>query len=167
MSKSVWLAGALILPPVLGVSDTLVKALVFWMVSTVIVTIYSVSMKLIRHHLSGHRLGVASVLLAATWISCGDLAIQVLVLEMSAGLSAYLLLLGVQCVLLEQGGFFQPGQGKLRFRLFVVFSLLLWAMTLSRILIDSHFATFAPWGFILLGLLLAGWQAWAHRSKPH
>ncbi|WP_339532100.1 Rnf-Nqr domain containing protein [Pseudomonas mucidolens] len=167
MSKSVWLAGALILLPVLGVSDTWVKALVFWMVSSVIVTIYSVSMQLIRHHLSSHRLRMASVLLAATWISCGDLAVQVVALEMSADLSAYLLLLGVQCVLLEQAGFFQPGQGRLRFRLFVVFSLLLWAMTLSRVLIDSHFATFVPCGFILLGLLLAGWQAWTHRSKPY
>lgn len=166
MNRSLGLAAGLALVPLLGVTVSWRQAGVFCMLSLLIVTVYGLSMQPVRQRLSGQRRTIASVSLAATWISCGYLAAQVLVLELAAELSAYLLLLGVQCVLLDRGGFFQAGHGKRRLRLFALFSLLLLAMTLLRGLLANHFATFAPGGFILLGSLLAGWRAWAQRSTP-
>ncbi|MFO2462479.1 hypothetical protein OOJ96_01055 [Pseudomonas sp. 15FMM2] len=167
MTKSFNLPYALMLLPVLSVSDTLVRALVCWMLWVVTVTIYGLSMSLVRHRLSGLRPLMASVLLAATWVSCAHLAMQVLALNVSADLNVYLMLIGVQCVLLEQEGFFLPGSGKLRLRLFAAFGLLMLVMVLLRSLINSNITTLAPGGFILLALLLAAWQAWPQPSKPH
>lgn len=168
MTKSGGLAGSLMLAPLIGVSDTLPKALSFWVLAVLIVTMYGLSMGLVRNSLNGRLQLIASSLLAATWVSCVQLALQAFALSLSRDLGIYLALISVQCVLLESTGFFQTDQVKARLQLFGIFGLLLAALGLLRPLLGgSSFATLAPGGFILLGLLLAGWQAWAQHSKPH
>ena len=71
----------------------------------------------------------------------------------------YLGLISAQCVVLEYSGFFNAGQGKAQLRLF---GALLMIMGLLR---ATTVTTLMPAGFILLGLLLAGFQAWSHYSK--
>ncbi|MFC6335780.1 hypothetical protein GIR22_06645 [Pseudomonas sp. CCM 7891] len=168
MTKSFALASSLMLAPLVGISDTLPKALSFWGLSAVIVTIYGVGMFSLRNTVAGQLRLVASLLLAATLVSCTQLVLQAFALPLYQELGLYLALISVQCVLLEHHGLFKAGQGKARLQLFGLFGALLMTLALLRTLIgNGTLATLAPGGFILLGLLLAGQQAWAHFSKPH
>nr|WP_285229491.1 Rnf-Nqr domain containing protein [Pseudomonas fluorescens] len=168
VTKSPGLAGSLMLAPLVGVSDTLPKALGFWALSVLIVTLYGVGMWGVRNLLGERMRLIASLLLAATLVSCAQLILQAFALTLYQQLGVYLALISVQCVLLEHSGGFDAGQGKTRLQLFGLFGLLLITLGLVRGLIGSGtLTTLAPGGFILLGLLLAGRQAWVHFSKSH
>jgi electron transport complex protein RnfE len=162
------LARSLMLAPLIGVSDTLPKALSFWVLSVLIGALYGLGMQGLRNRLGEHMRLMASLLIAATLVSCMQLLLQAFALPLYQQLGIYLALTSVQCVLLEYSGFFEPGQGKARVKLFGLFGVLLITLGVIRGLVgDGSVTTLAPTGFILLGLLLAGRQAWVHFSKPH
>ncbi|MGC6372853.1 Rnf-Nqr domain containing protein [Pseudomonas sp. K2I15] len=162
------LARSLMLAPLIGVSDTLPKALSFWVLSVLIVTLYGLGMHGLRNRLGERMQLMASLLITATLVSCVQLLLQAFALPLYQQLGVYLALISVQCVLLEHSGFFEAGQSKARVQLFGLFGVLLVTLGVLRGLIGSGSITaLAPTGFILLGLLLAGRQAWAHFSKPH
>lgn len=162
------LARSLMLAPLIGVSDTLPKALGFWVLSVLIVALYGLGMHTLRNRLGERMQLMASLLIAATLVSWVQLLLQAFALPLYQQLGIYLALISVQCVLLEFSGFFEAGQGKARVQLFGLFGVLLVTLGILRGLIGSGSVTaLAPVGFILLGLLLAGRQAWAHFSKSH
>ena len=167
MTKPFALGSLLLLPALLGVSATLASAVAFWALWVTILTLHGCSCGWVRNHLSGNWRLAANVLLATTWVSCAHLVAQALAFGPSMALGAYLGLIGVQCVLLEHAGLFAANQRRAQLQLFTVATGLLVAITLSRLLLGSSIATLAPTGFILLGLWLAGWQAWTQRRKPH
>lgn len=168
MSKSFSLAGTLMLPPLVGLSDSLPKATGFWLLSVILVTLYATIMLALRTVI-GPRLRLAlSVLLAVTLVSCSELLIRAWGVSAVQDLGLYLPLISLQCVLLEQGGFFAPGTQPARWRLFAGFGALLIGLSLLRQFIaGGTLATFAAPGFILLGLMIAGQQAWSSYSKSH
>ncbi|WP_288077246.1 Rnf-Nqr domain containing protein [Pseudomonas sp.] len=162
MTRAVGLANAALLAPLLGVTDTLPKALSFLALSALTVTLYGLVMRAVRSRLSASlRLG-ASLMVAATLVSCVQLLLQAFALPLYQQLGIYLALISVQCVVLEHRGFFEAGQRKAQLRLVGLFAALMLVMGLLR---ASAATTLMPAGFILLGLLLAGLQAWAHFSQ--
>ncbi|MFW0759349.1 Rnf-Nqr domain containing protein [Pseudomonas sp. H11T01] len=196
MTNTSTLRNSLMLAPLIGVSDTLVKAVGLWLMSIVIIAIYGMTMKAIRTWLSPSLRLAANIVLAATIVSCAELALQVWTLELHRSLGIYLGLIALQCVLLELNGFFEHSLMSERLRLFGLFGVLLIALgTLREVLgtgslgshlswlagsVDTHWQlwlwaqdtgprllTLVPGGFILLGLLIAAKQAWAASSKPH
>ena len=162
MTRAVGLANAAMLAPLLVVTDTLPKALSFLALSALTVTLYGLVMRAVRSRLSASlRLG-ASLMVAATLVSCVQLLLQAFALPLYQQLGIYLALISVQCVVLEHHGFFEAGQRKAQLRLVGLFAALMLVMGLLR---ASAATTLMPAGFILLGLLLAGLQAWAHFSQ--
>lgn len=157
MTKRADLANTLMLAPLLGVSDALPKALTFLGLSLVVITLYGLSMQKLRPRLSAPLRLIASLMLAATWVSGAQLLLQAHALAMYQQLGIYLALISVQCVVMEYSGFFDTGQSKTRIRLFGLFAVLTILLGLLR---TSAITTSVPAGFILLGLLLAGFQAW-------
>lgn len=196
MNNSATLRNSLMLAPLIGVSDTLVKAVGLWLMSVLIIALYGMTMKALRAWLSpGLRLA-ATVVTAATLVGCAELALQVWALELRQSLGIYLGLIALQCVLLEQNGFFEHRPISSGLRLLGLFGALLITLgTLREVLgtgsLGNHLSwltgattthwqlwlwaqdtgprllTLAPGGFILLGLLIAAKQAWTTSSKPH
>lgn len=168
MTKSLGLASSLLLAPLIGVSDSLPKALGFWVLSALIVSLFGWGMKPLRSHLDARRHLIASLFLAATLVSCAQLILRAFALALYNDLGVYLALISLQCVLLEHSGFFQAGLNKARCQLWLLLAILLITLSLLRALLSNGTgATLVPSGFILLGLLLAGRQAWTHYSKSH
>lgn len=135
----------------------------------------------------------AGVLLAATLTSCVELAGQSWSLQWQQHLGMYAGLIALQCVVLENNGFFQSSRHD-RVRLCALFSALMVSLGLLRELIGNgtlgahlswltgatdwpglvltadgglRLATLAPGGFILLGLLIAARQAWSRPSPSN
>jgi len=196
MTESSTLRNSLMLAPLIGVTDSLVKAIGLWLMFVLIITFHGMAMKAIRRWLGPNLRLAASILLATTAASCAGLALQVWSLELYQSLGIYLGLIALQCVLLELGGFFEHSPMSERVRLSGLFGALLLALgTLREAFgkgslgshlewlagsIDTHWQlwlwaqdtgprllTLAPGGFILLGLLIAAKQACAAVSKPH
>ncbi|SDZ21480.1 Rnf-Nqr domain containing protein [Pseudomonas sp. NFIX28] len=193
MNKSSNLQNSLMLAPLIGASDSLVKALGLMVVFLCVSSLFGLGMSALRPRLAGQaRLG-ASVLLSATLTGCAVLAAQAWAFELQQQLALYLGLIAVQCVVLEQQDFFQR---PVRLRFIGLFCLLLVILGALREALGSgsighrlpwllgmndvdwpgwvlsaqgglHLLTFAPGGFILLGLLLAARQAWAVSSTSH
>lgn len=189
MNKPLALPGLLMLAPLIGTTDTWVKALGMALASLLLSSTFAAGMHLLRPHLPSRQQGLASALLAAGLGSCLWLAGKAWSYELHQQLSLYLGLLALQCVILEQAGFFQhPG----RWRLAAGFYSALMVLGALRELLGSgalgshlgwlagladestgwvlwpdgglHLLTLAPGGFILLGLLLAAQRAWAGSS---
>lgn len=156
------LAHSLMLAPLIGVTDTLPKAVSFLGVSALTVALYAAAMRTVRARLSPPLRLITSLVLAATLVSSAQVLLQAFALTLYQQLGIYLGLISLQCVVLEHSGFFDAGQGKARLQLFCLFGALLMIMGLLRAVADT---TLMPAGFILLGLLLAGFQAWAHYLK--
>jgi electron transport complex protein RnfE len=196
MTNTSTLRNSLMLAPLIGVSDTLVKAVGLWLMSILIIAIYGMTMKAIRSWLNPSLSLAANIVLAVTIVSCAGLALQVWALELHKSLGIYLGLIALQCVLLELDGFFEQRLMADRLRLLGLFGALLIALgTLREVLgtgslgshlswlagsTDTHWQLWlwaqdtgprllilAPGGFILSGLLIAAKQAWAASSKPH
>ncbi|OLF52271.1 Rnf-Nqr domain containing protein [Pseudomonas chlororaphis] len=193
MNKPSNLRNALMLAPLIGATDSLVKALGLALAFLWISTLFGVGMNALRSRLAGQgRLG-ASILLSAALTSCTMLITQAWAFELHQQLALYLSLIAVQCLVLEHQDFFrQPG----RLRFTGLFCLLLISLGALREALGSgsigshlqwllgitdrdwpgwvlsasgglHLLTLAPGGFILLGLLLAARQAWAASSTSH
>ncbi|MEN5090337.1 Rnf-Nqr domain containing protein [Pseudomonas protegens] len=190
MSKPLSLPGLLMLTPLIGATDAWVKALGLALASTLLIGAFGAGMGLLRPHLQSRQQWLASLLLAATLGSWLWLAVQAWSYELHQQLSLYLGLLPLQCVILEQAGFFQHRD---RLRLAAGFcGALVLVGALRELLgtgaLGSHLGwlaglpgdgagwvllpqgglrllTLAPGGFILLGLLLAAKQAWTASSS--
>jgi len=189
MSKPLTLPGLLMLTPLIGATDSWVKALGLALASALLLGLFGAGMGLLRTHLQRQQQWLASLLLGASLGSCLWLALQTLSYELHQQLSLYLGLLPLQCVMLEQAGFFQHRD---RLRLAADFCgalVLLGALRelLGTGALGSHLGwllgqsgdssgwvllpqggvrllTLGPGGFILLGLLLAAKRAWTASS---
>jgi electron transport complex protein RnfE len=177
---------SLMLAPLIGASGSLMTALGLWLMFVVVIAAYGVAMGPLRARLAPWARLPASVLLAATLTSCTELAGQAWSLQWQQHLGLYAALIALQCVVLDNNDFFQsPWRDRLR--LCGLFGALMVGLGLLRELIGNgtlgahltwltggldwpgivltadgglRLATLAPGGFILLGLLIAGWQAW-------
>ncbi len=156
------LLNALMLTPLIGATYSLMPALGVWLMFVVVSSAFGLAMAGLRHWLTPACRLVATVILAATFTSCVQLAMQAGALQWHQQLGLYSGLIALQCVVLEYSGFHQrPGLDRLRQA--GVFGVLMVGLGLLRGLLgDSglRLATLAPGGFIVLGLLVAGWQAW-------
>ncbi|MDD0998095.1 NADH:quinone oxidoreductase [Pseudomonas sp. TNT2022 ID1044] len=193
MSKSSLLPCSLMLTPLIGATGSLVNALGLWLMFVGVITAFGLAMNALRPRLLAATRLWASVLLAATLTSCAELGAQMWSLQWHQQTGIYAALLALQCVVLEQNEFFQ-NSWRARLRLYGLFGGLMVGLGLLRELIGygtlgNHLswllattkaqwqgwvltadgglrlATLTPGGFILLGLLIAAWQAW-HRPTP-
>jgi Na+-translocating ferredoxin:NAD+ oxidoreductase subunit E len=177
--------GPLSLTPLLGASDSLIRAvsllLLLWLIGGLHLTLT----RLIRPWLNAGARLLASALLAALLVSCVELLLQAQALALYQGLGLYLALIGIHCVVNESSRATTLKQ-------IVLFSLLMLVLGVLREMLGNgtllshaqwlfgasaaqweihlfpvglHLALLTPGAFMLLGLLLAARNAWHHR--PH
>lgn len=190
MNKPMQLQNTLMLVPLIGATGSLVNALGLWLLFIVVTSAFGLGMNVLRSRLLPAARLPASVLLAATLTSCAELGAQVWSLQWHQHVGIYAGVIALQCVVLEHSDFFQSPWRE-RWRLGGLFGAAMVALGLLRELIGEgtlgnhlpwlaaathadwqgwmliadgglRLATLAPGGFILLGLLIAAWQAW-HR----
>ncbi|NBF05183.1 NADH:quinone oxidoreductase [Pseudomonas sp. Fl5BN2] len=189
MSKPLSLPGLLMLTPLIGATDSWVKAIGLALACMLLISTFGASMQLLRPRIEKRCQLLASLLLSAALGSCLWLALQAWSYELHQQLGLYLGLLALQCVVLEQAGFFQHPA---RLRLAGGFCSALIVLGALRELLGTgalgnhlgwlagladdgsgwvllpqgglRLLTLAPGGFILLGLLLAAQRAWAASS---
>ncbi|MFL1525362.1 Rnf-Nqr domain containing protein [Pseudomonas sp. O230] len=169
MSKSANVQNALMLAPLIGATDSLLTALGVWLMFIAVIGAFGASMAALRSRLIPTARLLAGVLLAATLTSCAELVAQVWSLQWHQHSGIYAGLIALQCVVLEHTGFFQSAWRE-RLRLCVLFGALMVGLGLLRELLGDgglRLATLAPGGFILLGLLIAAWQAWPRPAPSH
>lgn len=195
MTNAVTLRNSLLLAPLLGVTGSLVNALSWGLMLLTVVVAYAVAMRGLRPRLTESLRLPASVILAATFTGCADLALQLHSLPLHHSLGFYPGLIGLQCVVLEMNGFFIHHTLRHRLRLLGLSACLLLLLGAVRELLGSgslgnhwgwlagsiddcgalwiwvtaaspHLLALTPGSFILLGLLIAARQAWARRARP-
>ncbi|RON39759.1 NADH:quinone oxidoreductase [Pseudomonas frederiksbergensis] len=182
---------SLMLAPLIGATGSLMTALGLWLMFVAVMAVYGAGMGPLRARLVPWARVPAGVMLAAALTSCAELAGQAWSLQWQQHLGLYAGLIALQCVVMDSNDFFQSPWPD-RLRLCGLFGALMVGMGLLRELIGNgtlaahlswltggldwpgvvltadgglRLATLAPGGFILLGLLIAGWQAW-HRQTP-
>lgn len=168
MNKPWVLSRGLLLVPLIGATDSLSGALGLWLAWAATILGHGLVMRLVRPRLAAYQRLLASVVLAATLTACAGLAAQAWALELYRPLSLYLGWIALSCVALEHEGFFVESRLPARLRLAGLFGLWMIGLGALRELIGSGLplVRLAPGGFILLGLLLAAYQAWT-AAKPH
>jgi electron transport complex protein RnfE len=193
MNNSLRLQNTLMLVPLIGATGSLVSALGLWLMFMVVIGAFGLGMNALRSRLFPAARLPASVLLAATLTSCAAIGAQVWSLQWHQHAGLYAGLIAVQCVVLDRCDFFHSPWRE-RWRLCGLFGALMVTLGLLRELIGNgtlgnhlpwlapathadwqgwvlsadggvRLATLTPGGFILLGLLIAAWQAW-HRPPP-
>lgn len=196
MNNSSMLQNSLILTPLIGASDSLVKALSLSLLSLLVIGVYSLKMSILRPRLVPSMQLITSIALAATLTSLAVLALQAWAFELHQQLGIYAGLIALQCVALEHSGFFTQPRMMERVRQSGLFIGLMVALGVLRegigngsfashmswltVIINSNghgwlfaadggirLAVLAPGGFILLGLLIAAKQAWPGASTSH
>lgn len=181
------LLGPLSLTPLLGATDSLIRAvgllLLLWLIGGLHLTLA----RRIRPWLGAGAHLLASALLAALLVSAAELLLQAQALALYQGLGVYVALIGIHCVVNESSYTSTPSYPKL----IALFSLQMLALGVLREVLGNgtllshaqwlfgagaahweihllpsglHLALLTPGGFILLGLLLAARNAWRHRS---
>jgi len=186
MNRPETLLNTLMLVPLIGATDSLVAAFGLWLMFIVVVNLFGLGIGVLRPRLVSTAHLPASILLAATLCSCVEIAAQAWALQWQQHLGFYGALIALQCVVLQDTGHFQTAWPE-RLRLYILFGTLMIGLGLLRELIGNatlgnhlswlpgaqpgwqawvlsadgglRLATLAPGGFILLGLLIAGWQA--------
>ncbi|MVW84580.1 NADH:quinone oxidoreductase [Pseudomonas sp. PB101] len=184
MDNSATLRNALMLTPLIGATHSLMAALGLILMFLIVTRLFGLAMGVLRSRLVPATRLLASILLAATLTSCAQLMAQAWSLQWQQHLGFYGALIALQCVVLEHSGYFQQGWHQ-RLRLDGLFAALMVALGLLREVIGNgtlgnhlswlfgtthsgwglladgglHLATLVPGGFILLGLLIAAWQA--------
>ncbi|WP_040070337.1 Rnf-Nqr domain containing protein [Pseudomonas batumici] len=196
MNKPAMLQGTLVLAPLLGASDSLVKALSMWLLSLIVIGAYGLSSRTLKPWIHPDLGGLASILLAATLVSCLSLGLQARAWELHQALGIYPALLSLQCLLLERLGAFERRNLANSAALLASLGAGLLLMGALRELLGNgtllgqlrwlvptvselprlwaaqdglRLATLTPGAFILLGLLLAARQALRHHrsAKPN
>lgn len=169
MNKSSTLQNSLMLAPLIGATGSWMTALGLWLMFIVVIGAYGLGMAALRPRLVPTARLIAGLLLAATLTSCAEIAAQVWVLQWHQHVGIYAGLIALQCVVLDHTGFFQsPWRDRLR--LCGLFGVLMVGLGLLREFLGTgglHLATLVPGGFILLGLLIAVWQAWPRPTPSH
>ncbi|PTT33466.1 NADH:quinone oxidoreductase, partial [Pseudomonas sp. HMWF021] len=89
MNRLANLPNALMLALLLGTSATLSTALIILLMSSVILTAYSICIGPLRLRLSGNSLLLASLVLAATLTSCANILAQRWALQWQQSLGIY------------------------------------------------------------------------------
>jgi len=158
----------LILVPLVGASDSLLNALALWLAWALISFAHGSAMTLLRTRLAACQQLLASIVLAATMTACADLLAQAWMLDRHDALSFYIGWIALSCVALESLTVVEHRM-LAHLRLAGQFGLLITSLGALREMIGAGvpLALLAPGGFILLGLLLAAYQAWTctpHRS---
>ncbi|MCL6703449.1 Rnf-Nqr domain containing protein [Pseudomonas sp. T1.Ur] len=151
----------LVLVPLVGASDSLVNALALWIAWVLISLAHGSAMTFLRTRLAACQQLLASIVLAATMTACADLLAQAWLLERHGALSLYIGWVALSCVTLERLTVVEP-RLLAHLRLAGQFGLLITSLGALREMIGTSvpLALLAPGGFILLGLLLAAYQAW-------
>lgn len=169
MGKTSLLRNSLMLAPLIGATGSWMTALGVWLMFMVVTLSFGLSMNAVRSRLMPATHFMAGVLLAATLTGCAEIAARAWYLQWHQHLGIYSGLIALQCVILDHSGFFQSNWRD-RLRLCVLFGALMVGLGLLREILGSsgiRLATLAPGGFILLGLLIAAWQAWARPTSSH
>ncbi|CAI8698605.1 MULTISPECIES: Rnf-Nqr domain containing protein [unclassified Pseudomonas] len=169
MNKSSTLQNSLMLAPLIGATGSWMTALGLWLMFIVVISAYGVGMAALGPRLVPSARLFAGILLAATLTSCAEIAAQVLSLKWHQQVGIYAGLIALQCVVLDHIGFFQSALRD-RLRLCGLFGALMVGLGLLRELIGYgglHLVTLVPGGFILLGLVIAAWQAWSRPNPSH
>ncbi len=195
MNKSSMLQNALILPPLIGATDSLAKALGLSLLSLLVVGAFGLKMSVLRPRIIPSMQLTASIVLAATLTSLALLALQAWALELYQHLGLYAGLIALQCVVLERNGFFTRSMVDrvrltgLSVGLMITLGLLReglgngsfanpvswltgltesnWQGWLLTANGGTRLAVIAPGGFILLGLIIAAKRAWSGASPSH
>jgi len=181
------LLGPLSLVPLLGTTDSLVRASGLLVLLWVVGSLHVALTRLIRPLLSSCSQLLASTLIAASLVSCAELILQAQALALYQGLGIYLALIGIHCIM--HG--YTSGTADSYPRLIALFSVLMLLLALLRELLGNgtlfshaqwlfgvsaahweinvftgglHLALLTPGGFILLALILAAKNAWGSRS---
>lgn len=187
------LSGPLSLTPLLGVTDSLVRAVGLLSVLWIVGGLHHVLIRWMRPLLTPGSHLLASALVAAALVSCAELVLQAQALALYQGLGIYLALIGIHCVLSECTGDMADDRIRNYPTLIVLFGVSMLILGLLRELLGNgtlfshaqwlfgasaahwevsvfsgglHLALLTPGGFILLGLLLAARNVWASRSGP-
>lgn len=166
MNKPSTLQKSLMIAPLIGATGSWINALGLWLMFIAVITAYGACMTALRSRLVPAARLLAGILLAATLTSCAQIAAQIWSLQWYQHLGIYSGLIALQCIVLDHTGFFQKAWRD-RLGLCGLFGALMVSLGLARELIGNgglHLATLAPGGFILLGLLIAAWQAWPRKS---
>ncbi|WP_210640311.1 Rnf-Nqr domain containing protein [Pseudomonas sp. Tri1] len=168
MNKPWVLTRGLLLVPLVGASDSLVNALGLWLAWALISLAHGLAMAALRSRLTAPERLLASIVLAATLTACAGFAFQAWALELYRALSLYIGWVALSCVALEHEDHCIDSRLPGHLRLAGLFGLWMIGLGTLRELIGSGIplARLAPGGFILLGLLLAAYQAWT-AAKPH
>jgi electron transport complex protein RnfE len=169
MDKTSSLRNSLMLAPLIGATGSWMTALGVWLVFMVVTLSFGLSMNAVRARLMPATHLVAGVLLAATLTGCAEIAARAWSLQWHQHLGIYSGLIALQCVILDHSGFFQSNWRD-RLRLCVLFGALMVGLGLLREILGTsgiRLATLAPGGLILLGLLIAAWQAFARPTSSH
>ena len=187
------LLGPLSLTPLLGATDSLVRAVGLLSVLWIVGGLHNVLIRWMRPLLNPGSHLLASALLAAALVSCAELVLQAQALALYQGLGIYLALIGTHCMLSEYTSDVTDDRTRNYPTLIVLFSVLMLILGLLRELLGNgtlfshaqwlfganathwevnvfsgglHLALLTPGGFILLGVLLAARNVWASRSGP-
>jgi electron transport complex protein RnfE len=179
------LSNSLMLALLLGTTSSLAGALGTVLMFVLVVSIYGLAMAPLRSRMTGSRVLLASLVLAATLTSCADLLAQGWFLAWHQSFGLYGGLIALQCVVLEHHGFFRQPQA-VHLRLSTLFVGLMFLLAVAREVSGTGslgrgltenvaglalfseglpLATLVPGAFIILGLLLAARQAWTRSNS--
>ncbi|TDF82772.1 Rnf-Nqr domain containing protein [Pseudomonas sp. H9] len=163
-----WLT-ALSLAPLLGATQTLLNASAIAGLSVLLIALHHLAMGALQRWLTARGRVLASVLLAATLVTCLELSLRAWALPLYQALSPYPALIAVQCLIFEQA------QGEKRrwsetARLLAGFAALCIALGICREVLanwaEIRLAALLPGAFLLLGLLLALYNRVCLRRAP-
>lgn len=190
MNRSATLQKTMLLTPLLGASDSLLKALSIGVLSLIAISAYGLLSRTLKPWIHPRLAGLSGILLAATLVSCLSLGLQAWAWELHQALGIYPALISLQCLLLEHLGAFERRHLGTSTALLASLGVGLLLMGTLRELLGNgtlldhlrwlnpsaselprlwaaqdglHLASLTPGAFILLGLLLAARQAWSQQ----
>ncbi|ATR84477.1 NADH:quinone oxidoreductase [Pseudomonas sp. HLS-6] len=161
-----WLAG-LSLAPLLGATQTLLQGASIAALSLLAILLHRLGMTPLRRLLTGIGAEVASMLLAATIVTCLELSLRAYALVLYQSLGLYTALIALQCVLFEHA-LVHAKSWRPPLSLLLGFAALCISLGVARELIGSgmRLAHLTPGALFLLGLLLALYNRTWRRRAP-
>ncbi|MEF9899951.1 MAG: Rnf-Nqr domain containing protein [Pseudomonas sp.] len=151
-----WLT-AVSLAPLLGVTQTLLDACAIAGISVLLIALHQLAMGALRRGLPDRSRLLASVLLAATLVTCLDLSLRASALPLHQALTPYPMLIAVQCLIFEHA---RTDSRRWQETARLLGGLIILCITLgaTRELAGwagLHLAALLPGALFLLGLILA------------